>query len=213
MLHEQPHLLPLATEPFELAETSFPTVDGWRCVRVRTNRYSIPLPPGTKVEARVHADMVELWHQGARIARHERSCRRQQQVLDLEDYLDVLPKKPGALAGSKPLAQWRQAGRWPECFDRLWQELISRHGCQQGTRQIIDLLLLGTAQGWDRLRTTVEQALSVGCDDVAAIRHLLVARQLSRPVVEAIELGELSRYERPQPVISGYDQLLTEVQA
>jgi transposase len=212
MLHEQPHLLPLITEPFELAETSFPTVDGLRCVRVRTNRYSIPLPPGTKVEARVQADIVELWHQGARVARHERSYSRQQQILDLEHYLDVLRKKPGALAGSTPLAQWRQAGRWPECFDRLWQALISRHGRPQGTRQMIDLLSLGAAQGWDRLRIAVEQALSLGCHDVAAIRHLLVAGQLARPAVEAMELGVLSRYERPQPVISGYDQLLTEVQ-
>jgi hypothetical protein len=45
MLNEQPHLLPLAAEPFDLAEISFPTVDSLRCVRVRTNRYSVPLPP------------------------------------------------------------------------------------------------------------------------------------------------------------------------
>ena len=38
MLHELPHLLPLSTEPFDLTEKSFPTVDGLRCVRVRTNR-------------------------------------------------------------------------------------------------------------------------------------------------------------------------------
>src|SRR6201998_1126670 len=31
MLVEQAHLLPLATEPFDLAELSFPTVDGLRC--------------------------------------------------------------------------------------------------------------------------------------------------------------------------------------
>ena len=36
---------------------------------------------------------------------HERSYRRQQQILDLEHYLDVLYRKPGALAGSKPLEQ------------------------------------------------------------------------------------------------------------
>ena len=48
MLNEQPHLLPLAAESFDLAEISFPTVDSLRCVRVRTNRYSVPLPPGTK---------------------------------------------------------------------------------------------------------------------------------------------------------------------
>lgn len=59
MLVEQAHLLPLATEPFDLAEISFPTVDGLRCVRVRTNRYSVPLRPGTKVEARVNADSVD----------------------------------------------------------------------------------------------------------------------------------------------------------
>lgn len=213
MLHEQPHLLPLATEPFELAETSFPTVDSLRCVRVRTNRYSIPLPPGTKVEARLQADMVELWHEGICVARHERCYSRQQQILDLEHYLDVLRKKPGALAGSTPLAQWRQAGRWPESFDRLWQALITRHGRQQGTRQMIELLSLGTAEGWDRLRVAVEQSLSLGCHDVAAIRHLLVAGQMMRPAVASIEIGVLSRYERPQPVLSVYDQLLREVQA
>jgi hypothetical protein len=53
MLNEQPHLRALATEPFELTESSFPTVDGLRCVRVRTNRYSTPLPPGTRVEAKL----------------------------------------------------------------------------------------------------------------------------------------------------------------
>ena len=212
MLHEHPHLLPLATEPFELAEASFPTVDGLRCVRVRTNRYSIPLPPGTKVEARLRADTVELWHEGRCVARHERCYSRQQQVLDLEHYLDVLRKKPGALAGSTPLAQWRQAGRWPECLDRLWQALIMRHGRQQGTRLMIELLSLGAGEGWDRLRTAVEQALSLGCHDVAAIRHLLAAGQMMKPSVATIEIGELARYERPQPTLSGYDQLLREVQ-
>jgi len=38
MLQELPHLLPLSAEPFDLTEKSFPTVDGLRCVRVRTNR-------------------------------------------------------------------------------------------------------------------------------------------------------------------------------
>ena len=38
-----------------------------------------------------------------RVACHERSYSRQQKVLDLEHYLDVLRHKPGALAGSTPL--------------------------------------------------------------------------------------------------------------
>jgi hypothetical protein len=63
----------------------------------------------------------------------------------------------------------------------------------------------------------VEQALSLGCRDVAAIRHLLMAGQIERPEIAPIELGGLARYERPMPVLSGYDQLLgqsgVEVQA
>jgi transposase len=213
MLHELPHLLSLSTEPFDLTEKSFPTVDGLRCVRVRTNRYSIPLPPGTVIEARLQADYIELWHQGKRVARHERCYRRQQQILDLEHYLDVLRKKPGALAGSTPLAQWRLAGRWPDSFDCLWQALNTRHGRQQGTRQMIELLSLGASEGWDQLRGAVDQALSLGCQDVAAIRHLMITAQLDRPAVEAIDVGLLSRYERPLPVMSSYDQLLREVPA
>ena len=172
-------------------------MDGLRCVRVRTNRYSVPLRPGTKVEARVNADSVELWHEGRPVARHERCFSRQQQVLDLEHYLDVLERKPGALSGSTALAQWRQAGRWPESFDRLWQALNMRHGRQHGTRQIIELLQLGTGEGWGRLRSAVEQALSLGCHDVAAIRHLMLAEQFDRPTVAAIDIGFLARYERP----------------
>lgn len=213
MLVEQAHLLPLVSEPFDLAEISFPTVDGLRCVRVRTNRYSVPLRPGTTVEARINADSVELWQEGKRIARHERCYRRQQQILDLEHYLDVLERKPGALAGSTALAQWRQAGRWPECFDRLWHELNMRHGRQHGTRQMIELLQLGSGEGWTQLRCAVEQALTLGCHDVAAIRHLMVAGDLDRPRVAAVDIGALARYERPMPVMNSYDQLLGQAAA
>jgi hypothetical protein len=71
------------------------------------------------------------------------------------------------------------------------------------------LLSLGMSQGWDRLRVAVEQALSMGCHDGAAIRHLLMADQLDRPSIEAIEIGALARYERPMPVMTSYDQLLS----
>jgi hypothetical protein len=39
--------------------------------------------------------------------------------------------------------KWRQRGRWPESFDRLWQSLRERHGPQAGTREMIELLTLG----------------------------------------------------------------------
>jgi len=121
----------------------------------------------------------------------------------------VLRTKPGALAGSTPLAQWRQMGRWPACFDQLWQAMNQRLGRAEGTLQMINLLDLGKTQGWDRLRRTMEQALAMGCHDSAAIQHLLMADSLSKPTVEAVDPGFLARYERPMPVMTAYDQLLS----
>jgi transposase len=127
---ERGHLLPCAAEGHDLAEIVFPLVDKQGCVTVKTNFYSVPARAGTRVEAHVHPLHVELWHGGRLIGRHERCHSRRQHVLDLEHYLDVLSHKPGAFAGSKPLAQWRAAGRWPACYDVLWGRLQARHGKQ-----------------------------------------------------------------------------------
>ena len=113
MLAEREHLLPLAAEGFDLAALHFPQVNQSGCVKVLTNFYSTPLPVGTTVEAKVYSAYVEIWHEGHCVARHERCYERHQKVLELEHYLDVLEKKPGALAGSTALEQCRAQGRWP----------------------------------------------------------------------------------------------------
>ena len=114
---ERDHLLPIPEEGFELGEVCFPTVDSKGCVNVRTNRYSVPVKAGTKVRVVVLPSSIEAWHEGKCIARHERCHSRRQMILNLEHYLDVLERKPGALAGSTPLEQWRRQGRWPESYD------------------------------------------------------------------------------------------------
>lgn len=208
VLVERDHLLPLVAEGMDLAQTSFPTVNSLGCAKVLTNAYSVPLKPGTQVQAKVYANAVELWHDGRCVARHERCYSRQQQVLDLEHYLDILSRKPGALAGSRPLEQQRRAGLWPDSFDEIWQALITRHGKQSGTRQMIDLLKLTKEVGRDRLQQAIETALETGCTDTAAVQHLLQATDLNRPVCEAMDIGSLERYQRPLPVMNEYDQLL-----
>lgn len=208
MQAEQEHLLPPPGESFDLAEVSFPRVDGSGCVRVRTNFYSVPVRSGDVVEARVHPARVELWQEGECVARHERCYGRQQQILDLEHYLEVLERKPGALAGSTPLAQWREQGRWPASYDRLWEELIRRHGKPGGTRQMIGLLQLGKAKGYGRLQAAVETVLALGCGDEAAVRYLMQAESENRPPRKALDVGWLGRYERSLPVVNEYDQLL-----
>lgn len=208
LLVEREHLLPLAAEGVDLAQTTFPTVNSLGCAKVLTNAYSAPLKAGTQVQAKIYASVVELWHDGRCVARHERCYGRQQQVLDLEHYLDVLSRKPGALAGSRPLEQQRQAGLWPESFDVIWQSLMERHGKQVGTKQMIDLLKLAKQNGRGRLKEAIETALATGCTDAAAVQHLFHAPDLNRAPCEAIDIGSLERYQRPLPAVNEYDQLL-----
>lgn len=209
---ERPLLLPLAEEGFPLCELLYSlVVDGRGRVRVKTNWYSAPLPPGFRATAAVGPREVEILHDNKIVARHARSYGRGCEVLDLEHYLDVLERKPGAMAGSTPLEQWRKAGRWPECLDRIWRLLEERHGKGGGTREMIGLVRAGTVRGWPQLITAVEEALRLGVSDGGAVLHILHMPDAEQRKHYAIALAEeLQQFERPLPTMDNYDLLLAE---
>ena len=208
MLVEREHLLPLAAEGFDLAALHFPHVNQSGCVKVLTNFYSTPLPVGTRVTAKVYSAYVEIWHAGHCVTRHERCYERHQHVLELEHYLDVFERKPGALAGSTALEQCRAQGRWPASYDRFWSRVSEREGRQAGTRAMIEVLLLSRTCGAVRVRQAVEEALAMGASSLSAIRYLLnVDCQSATSVTVAVDAGELRRYDRPQPSMDAYEQL------
>jgi transposase len=208
MTIEREQLLPLAKEGFDLAAVSHPEIDHNLCAKVRTNFYSVPVPVGTHVTAKLYAAYVEFWHNGRCVARHERCFERHQKVLELNHYLETLLRKPGALAGSTALEQCRQQGRWPESFDRYWRLLQERHGRAAGTKALIELLLLGRARGYPRLQNAIENALLSGCADTSVVRYLLHDEELMRPPAEVVDVGDLRRYDRPLPTLGAYDLLL-----
>ena len=117
------------------------------------------------------------------------------------------------MAGSTPLEQWRQSGRWPACMDRIWKKLNERHGMSGGTREMIALIRTGQSDGWDRLTGAVEEALRLGVTDAAAVMHILRMPHPEQRKHCALALSEeLAQFERPQPVMDEYDLLLaTEV--
>jgi transposase len=210
MLLEKPYLSPLAEEGFELEETLFPVVDGKGRVRVKTNWYSAPLGAGVRAMVRVWPTQVEILHDLECVAVHQRCYGRGHEILELDHYLDVLERKPGAMAGSTPLKQWRQAGRWPDCLDQIWKKLEQRHGKSDGTREMITLVRVGQAEGWKRMVVAVEEALRLGVSDAAAVLHILRMPDAEQRRQYAIALAEeLREYERPMPVLDEYDLLLT----
>jgi transposase len=209
MTEERPHLLPLAEETFALEDILYPIVDGKGCVRVKTNWYSTPLDAGVRAMVKVWPSQVEVYRDLECVARHQRCYGRGHQLLNLEHYLDVLEKKPGAMAGSTPLQQWRAAGRWPECLDAMWRKLETRHGRSGGTREMIALVRAGLSDGWDRLTRAVEEALRLGVTDAAAVMHILRMPDPEDRRRYALRLAEeLAEFERPLPVMDEYDLLL-----
>jgi transposase len=209
---ERPLLLPLAKEGFPFEEVIYPlVVDGHCRVKVKANWYSAPVSPGMRVGAVAGPSWVEIKHDNRCVARHERCWGRGHQILDLEHYLDVLEKKPGAMANSTPLALWRQAGRWPECLDRIWKEMEERHGKSRATREMITLVRAGSGTGWARLTAAVEEALRLGAIDAAAVLHIMNMPDAEQRKQYAIALAaELAEFERPMPTMKEYDLLLSE---
>ena len=203
---ERLQLMPLAEEGFPLTEHGWARVDGKGCVKVKGNWYSAPLAAGTEVRTTVSAVQVTLYVGHHMVAGHRRCYEHGRQILELEHYLDVLWRKPGALAGATALAQWREQGRWPASYDRLWRSFEQRLGKAAGTRALIGLLELGRRVGYRHLREAVEQALELGLTDPAAVWHL--TGQPAAPPPALSEAGRWAQYERPQPSVAEYDQLL-----
>ena len=202
-------LRPLPAAPFPTWEQSSHRVNQKSMVVVRRNHYSVPVRlVGSKVAARVGAREIEVLADGRTVATHPRLRGSQLRSARLDHYLELLKRKPGALEHSLALRQEREQGRWPECFDELWQQLLERVGASEAARQIVDVLLLCRDHDPKVVELAVCGALAAGAIDGRAVA-LLIDRK-TRPPASAIELPDrLAQHDRPAPGLGEYDQLLS----
>lgn len=208
---EATRLRALPAEPFDAREVKSCRVDTLSRVSVKTNHYSVPVSlSGRKVEVRLSALGVEVLHGGRVVAEHPRLQGLHGESLELRHYLPLLQVKPGALAGSRPLAQARARGERPEAWDRLWDTLRERHGDAAGTRQLLQVVELCLDEDPAEVAVAIELGLEYGCHDAAAIRVLLRQQQgMERPFIPLEALGALGVYEREASTdMSAYDALL-----
>lgn len=183
-------------------------VDKHALVCVRQSRYSVPARlAGRKVTARVASNKVSVFFDGQMVARHERAPSRGQVIVALDHYLEPMQRKPGALAGSLPLAQERDRGSWPACLDRLWRLLEDRHGKQHAARQIVEVLMLRREIGSQRIERAIEDALATGVVDASTI--CLIAREQSHRSPAPLEpTRPVAGFERQAPALDHYNELL-----
>jgi transposase len=210
---ELPLLRPLPVERFDVALRLSCRVDAKARICVRQSYYSVPARyAGRRLEVRLGATMITVYDGAAIIAEHPRSLHKYSEDLILDHYLEVLSRKPGAFAGSTPLAAARAAAVFTADHQRFWETARRRFGDGPGTRALIGVLLLHRTMPAEAVITGVRAALSLNsCDpDLVAVE----ARRALRPgQAPSIVAPEEAVDDRPAPSLASYDQLLAGVSA
>lgn len=140
---EQPLLAPLPTEAFATGRWFTPRVDRYAQVTVRMNKYSVPARMvGRQARVLLNASDLIVFDGKTEIACHERLMTKGATRVDLDHYVEVLLRKPGALPGATALEQARASGRFTLVHDAWWAAACNAHGDSDGTRALIEVLML-----------------------------------------------------------------------
>ncbi|GGP84441.1 hypothetical protein GCM10010247_67200 [Streptomyces calvus] len=110
----------------------------------------------------LHASELVVYDGREEVARHERLIARNGSRLELDHYLEALIRKPGALPGAAALDQARAAGRFTPMHDAWWEAAVKAHGERDGTRALIEVLLLSRHLPHEHLVTGLAAALKTG---------------------------------------------------
>lgn len=169
---EQPHLAPLPAETFDPGLVLTPRVDRSSMITVRMVKYSVPARfIGRKVRVSLRASEIVVFDGRTVVARHQRITLKHGQSVQLDHYLEVLKAKPGALPGSTALARAREAGSFTNVHEAFWAASRRVNGDANGTRELIDVLLLHRFMHPDDIQAGISAALTVGAvnADVVAV--------------------------------------------
>lgn len=169
---EQPLLTPLPVEGFDPGTVLHPRVDRSSMVTVRMVKYSVPAHLiGRRVRVSLRASEVVVFDGRTVVALHPRVAARTGHRLVLDHYLEALRTKPGALPGSTALAQARASGTFTPAHEAFWAEARKVNGDADGTRELIEVLLLHRSMPTEHVVAGIRAALTVGavCADVVAV--------------------------------------------
>ncbi|WP_425957105.1 IS21 family transposase [Xylanimonas sp. McL0601] len=206
---EQATLAPLPGEAFDTSSVISAKVDSRSRVCVRQAYYSVPVRYVAKrLTVRLGAATVEVLDGAKVVAVHERATAKYVDVLDLDHYLEILARKPGALPGATALAQAKKSGAFTPDHQAYWDAARAARGDGPGTRDLIEVLLAHRTLPAPALRAAMRTAITTGILDPASV--LIDARRAAEPpLAPVIPIDALTRYDRSAPTLHGYDDLLT----
>ncbi|WP_299168646.1 IS21 family transposase [uncultured Arthrobacter sp.] len=178
---ERPLFAPLSAEAFDPGVVLTPRVDRSSMITVRMVKYSVPARfIGQQVRVSLRASEIVVFDGRTILARHHRITVKHGQSVQLDHYLEVLRTKPGALPGSTALSRARDAGTFTSAHEAFWAASRRVNGDSDGTRELIDVLLLHRSMSADDIQAGIRAALEVGAvnADVVAVearRHVAMS--------------------------------------
>ena len=226
-------LAPLPAEAFETGLTLAPRVDRHARITVRQCRYSVPAKLiGRRVRVLLRATELLVFDGARHVATHPRASVRGGEVLNLDHYLEVLARKPGALPGATALSQARAAGTFTAVHDAFWAAAraaaradadTSDGGDAAGTRALIEVLLLHRVLPAQAVITGMQTALALGAPNPDLVTVEARRAAAATPSVgdgddsaaRVVSLPERPTFApvpaedpRPLPSVTAYDELL-----
>ncbi|MFF1746202.1 IS21 family transposase [Streptomyces mirabilis] len=232
-VHEAGQLMPLPGEVFETALTLSPRVDRYAMITVKMCRYSVPARfIGHKIRVVLRSTELIAYDGRAEIARHPRLTGRGEERIVLDHFLEVLLRKPGAFAGSEALDQARADRSFTTTHEALWAAAKSALGDIEGTKALVQVLLLHRHLRHADVIAGIRAALAVGAftHDVVALEARKVAETGGRsptvsadtpspeppapapdPQVTSLTMRRVAQLpidNRPLPTLEAWDQLL-----
>lgn len=168
---DRPALRSLPAQPYAYAEWKLVRVNIDYHVDVDGHYYSVPYRlVKQQLEARLSAQVVEIFHKGTRVASHQRSPLKGRH----STVAAHMPKAHQQYAEWTPQRLVLWAAKTGEATARVVATILtSRPHPQQGFRACLGLMRLGKRYGEDRLEAACRRALRIGACSYKSIESIL----------------------------------------
>lgn len=195
---EREHLLPLPERPFDCCRTVLAKVNSLQLVTFERCRYSVPTAyVGRTVTVRAYVDQLEIGCGEEVIARHRRLYAPGEESLQVEHYLDLLDKKPGAVANARVFRHL------PAPYQAFRERCLAMR--PPAPREFVDVLKLHREFPQEVVAGAVAEAVERGVIRADAVRQICLRK--IQPETPA-PLAEVPAMTAPTADPRRYDALL-----
>ena len=162
-------------------------------IRIKQNTYSIPSHLiDCKIESRIYAEHIELWHHGRKVLEMPRLVGTGQVAFDYRDVIDSLVRKPGGFVNYRYRDYMFPTITFRKAFDMVVVQL----GEQAGVKCYLKILYMAKHHGQVNVESELRRVLESGeaVDPNAIEAKVNTASPASLAQDPHIEQPELEKY-------------------